>query len=301
MRPDVAAVYGGPTLGPCGFEATFETSKLGVGEHEIRFEGDGASLAPMRVRIGPPSTRYERSSRYRATIQRFGDEDHTFARPFSVQRLFMAVVSGRLDDVRGGRARLARATVDVGEPFPVQLGLRLPDGSANGFLACFATESLAIGRHRFRLTALSEDDEYGVAADVPFDVVPIACDGPPVSSPIDASAEIECIGRSGGVVYVRGWAIDPIAMDSAGRVYLDFDDGTQYHMNARQHRRDIAERCGAPKALYCGFVGSVDTRTLTPGRRIGRVHIIDKFEQRWYRTNAEIVLDVVQADFSPIG
>jgi hypothetical protein len=293
MRPDVAAAYGGRALTPCGFEATFETAELGVGEHEIRFEGEGASLAPIRVCIGSPSSRYERSSRYRATIERFGDEDHTFARPFSVQRLFMAVVSGRLDDVRGARPRLARATVDLGKPIPVQLGMRLADGSPNGFLACFDTESLAIGRHRFRLTALSEDDEYGLAADVAFDVVPIACEGPPEYSPIDASAEIACVDRRGAILSVRGWAIDPIAMDSAGRVYLDFDDGTQYHLTSRQHRRDIAERYGAPKALYCGFVGSVDTRALTPGRRIGRVHIIDKFEQRWYRTNAEIVLDVV--------
>jgi hypothetical protein len=302
IRPDVAAAYGSRALGPCGFEATLQTSELGLGEHEIRFEGDGAALAPVRVRVEARSTTYERSLRYRASIERFGDEDHTFARPYSVQRLFMGVVSGRLDDARGERPRLARATIDVRQPIPVQLGVRLSDGSANGFLVCFDSEELTIGPHRFRLTVLSEDGEYGVAADLSFDVVPIVCGGPAQRSPIVAPAQIEWVDRPlvngplvvkrGEILHVRGWAIDPIAMDAPGRAYVDFDDGTQYRLMPRQHRPDIAERHGAPKAVFCGLVGSIDTGTLATGRRTGRVFIVDKLEGMWYRTDAEIVIDV---------
>jgi hypothetical protein len=301
-RPDVAAALGVRTLDRCGFEATFEISELGLGEHEVRFEGDDAVLAPIRMCVVSPSMIFERSWRYRAAIDRFSDEDPAFTRPFAVQFGFVGIVSGCLQDERGAHPRLARASIDGGRPMPVQLGLRSPDGSTNGFLFCFDSKELAIGQHRFRLTALSEDGDYGVAADVSFDVVPIACGGPPVRSPIDAPAHIEWVDKPnasgplraqhGEVLFVRGWAIDPIELDAPARVYLVFDDGTQYRLMPRQQRRDIAERHDAPRALYCGFVGSIDTGALRPGQRIGQVRITAKSEHFWHRTSAEIIVDL---------
>ncbi len=309
FREDVGKQFNKSSMCSSGFHVAVDTSALAPGPHEMSLSFDAGAYTlpaiPFTV-TAPTRARHSivESTRYALEISAFHSDITPEAKSYRVERPAAAIVRGTLTDARGrGVPEALYGIVDEFDVYPARV-----DPSDASFLLCLLSRTLTLGDHVLRLAVKPRGESVlELLPPIRFAVTPLStaivfrrpdpstavascswASDPSTTEPVGANAR--SFAR-GALAHVRGWAFDTATADALKDVHLCFDNGTQFRMDARQLREDVARKYGVPKARFCGFVGTIAVDALAPGRNVGRIFAVAKDEVTLLSTEAIVEID----------
>lgn len=96
-----------------------------------------------------------------------------------------------------------------------------------------------------------------------------------------------------------GWAVDRIAEDVSGGVYIILD-GKKYKAEYGIERIDVARIYNNLSYQYSGFKLSLSADVFTKGKHTMHLRIMTKNRKAFYRSTREIALNIIDAERAPI-
>jgi hypothetical protein len=181
-----------------------------------------------------------------------------------------------------------------------------------GFKVRFRTEPLELGRHSFRIIAVSADGSaYDESDERTFELTA----RPEVPSGelhrnrrTAARFERAFTSLSDGVVppngrlrveqgrnvHVTGWAVDEPNRAAGKRAALLVDDSIVFAAFYGGRRDDVARRLGNPDFSNCGFAGAIATADLAPGEH-SACCLLQSADGSWLAGSDELSFEVTPA------
>ena len=286
-RPDVAEHLGADAR-KSGFEVVFPVTAP-LGRQQLAFEArSGGEILPLDsaciVSIDPPSDplagRYERRDGWAFTIDgirlaegRAAEKNDpsapdVFTLALAARAFVQLWVIDRVHDVpasgvvaRAGGIYLPVLASAVRRDAAAYVGL--PSAERCGFIVPVSPPLCGVGS--VDLFALGCDESYAYLGAVRFrDANPLPLSALPRSGRIRGN--VDEVTQTGGVLRLRGWAVDEQGPRLSGGVFASLGGGTPSQASYGGSREDIASALDAGWIAACEFNVTLDTAGLSSGR-----------------------------------